>query len=344
MPGAVQPVSTLRRQELVVVDQPACDLPGRLGCEVGFRPGEAIDLHEVVAQLDQRLLVIRPPQQLLQPTGLGQAVPDEAVDERRPGLQRELRLVGLEHEREVHPEAVFTQLEREPVAGEAFLRRCRVPAPVEPLRTGEQLAVVRRRHRSGVRHLDHDPPFPEDVAQRLALVEDLAEIRFERVVQLDGDVTTGAEDAPDLGHHLLSGGEEVIDVGVRIVDEQVVDDARVAGEVGDQRRDRLQLVGIGRVGGEQHRRRPGHAVGILADVANQVGGQDTVTDVQPHHAEPCRQVTRGNLEVANDPDEFVGDADVSCPARRLDERVAGEWEPGEPGDVILLIADGREAE
>jgi len=76
------------------------------------------------------------------------------------------------------------------------------------------------------------------------------------------------------------------DVCVRVIDEEVVDDPRVAGDVGDQGRAVRDLVGVGGVGREQQRRWPGRAAPFVSDVSDEVDAGDRT--VGSHlDAEPC---------------------------------------------------------
>ncbi len=127
----------------------------------------------------------------------------------------------------------------------------------------EQLLDVIGVDRARVGHL-HDEPVPrQDVLENLDLVQDPAEVRLERVVELDRDVTPGTEDPPELLEHFLEGREAVVRVGGRVVDEEVVDDARVARQVPDQAGERRDLVGVRGVDREDQGRRARDAVAVV---------------------------------------------------------------------------------
>lgn len=99
------------------------------------------------------------------------------------------------------------------------------------------------------------------------------EIRLEWIVEFHRDVTARTENAAEFGHHLITSAELVVDVRLGIVDEQVVDDAGVVGEVAEQGSDRGDLVRVRGVGGVDDGSRALASVAVIADVALQVDVQ-----------------------------------------------------------------------
>ena len=146
-------------------------------------------------------------------------------------------------------------------------------AAVETAVAGEQLADIVGIDRTGVRHLDDNTILAEQFLEEGRLFEDLVEIRLEWIVEFHRDVTARTENAAEFGHHLITSAELVVDVRLGIVDEQVVDDAGVAGEVAEQGSDRGDLVRVRGVGGVDDGSRALASVAVIADVALQVDVQ-----------------------------------------------------------------------
>ena len=103
----------------------------------------------------------------------------------------------------------------------------------------------------------------------------------------------------------------MVDVGLGIVDEQVVDDAWVAGEVAQQRSDGCNLVRVGRIGGVDDCGRTPASVGVIADIALQIDVQQAIGLQVVFETEACRSVTVRRLEVVTNADELVGHTNVS---------------------------------
>jgi hypothetical protein len=246
--------------------------------EVGVRPGQVVLLDEEGPQPLEVALVAAGPvrvDHLAHRRRLELPMPDERVDVRRPCLERQERLVRLEHQGEIHPEPVLAECQGQVVRGERVRRARLIEARLETAVAREQLAMGRRAHRTHMGHLDHHAPARQDLPEPLGLLDDGRELG-ERVVELDGDVAARPENAPDLGEYLVSIAESTAHVRFRVVEEEVVDDARVAGQVRNEPCHGCQLVRIGRVGAEEDVRRAQRPVHVPPDVPDEVEDEEAV--------------------------------------------------------------------
>ncbi|MPM54780.1 hypothetical protein SDC9_101560 [bioreactor metagenome] len=271
----IQAVAALVVGDVAVGDDRPRPCHGLLRIQPGVRAGQVVGGQHVVAQFGGSIDVatVNAGEQCDHLLRLHQAMPDERVDEVRSGLQRQLGLVALEHQGVVDAEAGFGELEGQIVPAQCVLGGGLPVAAVETAVAGEQLADIVGIDRTGVRHLDDNTILAEQFLEEGRLFEDLVEIRLEWIVEFHRDVTARTENAAEFGHHLITSAELVVDVRLGIVDEQVVDDAGVAGEVAEQGSDRGDLVRVRGVGGVDDGSRALASVAVIADVALQVDVQ-----------------------------------------------------------------------
>ncbi|MFR5780635.1 MAG: hypothetical protein ACLUEK_01685 [Oscillospiraceae bacterium] len=107
-----------------------------------------------------------------------------------------------------------------------------------------------------------------------ALFEYLALTGTEGVVELNTYVAAGAEELGYCQHDLIAVFKLPADVGLGVVEEHVVDDGRIAGQVGDHVFYMLHLIGVGRVCGKEHICGTPDLVFLIGYVAFQVGTHD----------------------------------------------------------------------
>ena len=227
---------------------------------------------------------------------------------------------------------MLVQRECEVVPAHAVRGRALVPADVEQPIALQELTHVRGVDRAGVRDLHHEPVVGHHLREALDLLEDAGEVGLERVVELDRHVAARTEDASELRHDLLERAELVSDVRLGVVDEEVVDDPGVAGEVGDEVRAGRHLVGVGRVGGEEERGRAQLAVAVVGDVADEVEAHAAVAHELALDTEARGRLAGRGVELVDDLLERLGHPDAPEPT--VD--VAGVTQ--DPFDVRLVAA------
>ena len=192
--------------------------------------------------------------------------------------------------------------------------------------------------RAGVGHLDDHAVLGEHLLESRGLLQDLIQ-GSKGVVELHADVAARPQDAADLLHDLIAVLVLVAHVLLGIVDEEVVDDAGVAGQVADEILDGLDLIGVGGVGREDEGRGTLLAIPVIVDVALQVDHQLPVGAHAVDHLEACGSLPGRDRKVVDDLLEVLGHADVADGLAEEPELLKGDLVIQRPERIGLVAGD-----
>ena len=170
----------------------------------------------------------------------------------------------LEHQGEVGAIALLPQVVRQIVPIEIGFYRAVLKALLET--AADQRGRVIFGERPGVRHFDNQTVRRQNLLKTDDLLKDLA-FGGKRIINLDADIHARPEDLTKLLHDLVSILKLISHIGLGVIDEAVLNDCGIAGQVGDKVLDGLNLVGVSAVRRVQHPRRAFHAVFAIRNIA-----------------------------------------------------------------------------